>query len=109
MIKDLFGNKASKDELPLPMYLMLSVIFLGVGVIEIVSIAFRPISLSFRLFGNVYGGESLLANMQGLFAWVMPVPFYILETLVGLIQGLVFMLLVAVYIGLICNHDSEEH
>ena len=42
--------------------------------------------------------------------WYVPaaLPFYLLETLVGLIQALVFVLLTAVYIGLICNHE-EEH
>ena len=91
-----------------------------VGIIEIVSICFRPISLTFRLFGNVFGGESLLHSMYalghgmpGILGQIMPtvllLPFYILETLIGAVQALVFMLLVSVYIGLICNHGDEEH
>ena len=87
-----------------------------------ISILFRPISLSFRLFGNVYGGESLLHSMfhmgDGLpdyLSWLsnvmmvaVPVPFYFLEVLIGLVQALVFMLLVSVYIGLICNHEEGD-
>jgi len=108
LIYDLFGNKVVKGEVPMPIYILMGVIFLAVGLIEVVSIAFRPISLSFRLFGNVFGGENLLVNMQDIFSYVLPIPFLFLETLVGLIQALVFMLLVSVYIGLICNHDSGE-
>ena len=50
----IFGNKADK-ETPKAIYIILAPIFLLVGLIEVVSIAFRPISLSFRLFGNVRG------------------------------------------------------
>ena len=86
--------------------------FLAVGVIEIVSILFRPVSLTFRLFGNVYGGESLLHSMFTLIPgleWILPLPFYFMEVLIGLVQALVFMLLIAVYIGLMCNHGDEHH
>ncbi|WOO42277.1 F0F1 ATP synthase subunit A [Rubellicoccus peritrichatus] len=103
---DLFGNKADAKEVPKVMYVFLAIIFFLVGFIEIVSILFRPVSLSFRLFGNVFGGENLLSNMHGMAAYVLPVPFYLLEVLIGLIQAFVFTLLVAVYIGLICNHDD---
>lgn len=108
LLVDLFGNKADKKDVGTVIWMLLFPIFWAVGVIEVISIAFRPVSLSFRLFGNVFGGENLLFNMMGLFAWVMPAPFYLLELLIGLIQALVFTLLVAVYIGLICNHDSED-
>ncbi len=106
---DLFGNKADKSELPGGLYYFLFLIFIAVGVIEVISILLRLVSLSFRLYGNMFGGENLLTSMTGLAPWIVPVPFYFLETLIGLVQALVFTLLVAVYIGLICNHDSEEH
>ena len=109
LIVDLFGNKADKKETPAFMFAVLTVIFLFVGVIEVVSIAFRNVSLPFRLYGNVFGGENLLHEMTGLVGWFVPVPFYFLEVLVGFVQALVFVTLVSVYIGLICNHDSEEH
>ena len=97
-------------------------IFLFVGIIEIISIVFRPISLSFRLLGNVYAGESLLAAMNqigtmlgltGIPAFILglvvPIPFYFLEILVGLIQAIVFTLLCAVYVQLSTSHDEEAH
>ena len=99
--------------------LMLVPIFLFVGVIEIISIVFRPMSLSLRLYGNVYAGESLLHAMATLGEnWgpigsflssvLLPLPFYFLELLVGVLQAMVFALLCAVYIQLSTSHD-EEH
>lgn len=107
-IWELFGNKADKKETPKPIYMMLIPIFLAVGVIEVVSIAFRPVSLSFRLYGNVFGGENLLASMTGIVPYIIPSIFYFYEVLVGVVQALIFTLLVAIYIGLMTNHD-EDH
>ena len=84
-----------------------------VGVLEVVSILFRPVSLSFRLFGNIFAGENMLEAMAVLvpaLGWLIPIPFYFMELLVGLVQALVFMLLTAVFTLLICQHDEEhEH
>ena len=95
------------------------VIFAAVGVIEAVTILFRPVTLSFRLYGNIFAGENMLEAMATLVrepAWlravasvVLPIPFYFLELLVGLVQALVFMLLTAVFTLLICEHEEEEH
>jgi len=90
---------------------MMIVVFFMVGILEVVSILFRPVSLSFRLFGNVYAGESMLeamANLVPSLAWLIPIPFYFLEIMVGLVQALVFMLLTAVFTLLITQHD-ESH
>lgn len=108
VLKDIFGNKADKREVPAIIYYPLFSLFFAVGLIEIVSILFRPISLSFRLFGNVFGGENLLHSMSAITPWVLPVPFYFLELLIGFVQALVFTLLVSVYIGLICNHGDDH-
>lgn len=108
LLFDIFGNKADKNEVPLPIYLSLFVVFLAVGFIEVVSILSRLVSLPFRLFGNVFGGENLLASMHGLIGWIVPIPFFFLEILIGLVQALVFTLLTAVYIGLIVNHGDDE-
>ncbi len=110
IIQDWFGNKADRNEVPGVIYYFLTVIFIFVGVIEVVSVMFRNVSLPFRLFGNVYGGENLLVSMTNLVPWGLPIPFYLLELLVGFVQALVFTLLVSVYIGLLCNHgDDHEH
>lgn len=107
----IFGNKADKKDVGLPMWLALMPLFIVVGFIELVSIAIRPLTLSARLFGNIYGGESMLEKTMSMAPpWVpMSVPFYFLEVLVGFVQAMVFCLLVSVYIGLLCNHDEEHH
>lgn len=90
---------------------LMIVVFFMVGVLEVVSILFRPVSLSFRLFGNVYAGESMLeamANLVPSLSWLIPIPFYFLEILVGLVQALVFMLLTAVFTLLITQHDESS-
>lgn len=112
VLKDIFGNKANKKETPAIIYYPLFLIFFGAGLIELISIAFRPVSLSFRLFGNISGGENLMHAMSGIQKWGLPAPFYFLEILIGFVQAFVFTLLVSVYIGLICNHGDgheEEH
>ncbi|HEY5741043.1 MAG TPA: F0F1 ATP synthase subunit A [Terrimicrobiaceae bacterium] len=103
------------------MALIFAFIFFFVGLIEVISILIRPVSLSLRLFGNVYAGETLLSSMITLgntlglphivtyiISLIVPIPFYFLELLIGLLQALVFMLLCAVYIQLSTSHDVEE-
>ena len=99
---DLFGNKADRREMPAALYYFLFPIFFAVGLVEVISICIRPVSLSFRLFGNVFGGENLLHGTN-----FFPI-FYFLELLIGLVQAFVFTLLVSVYIGLICNHGDDH-
>jgi len=101
------------------MAVFMLLVFLFVGVLEVVSILFRPVALSFRLYGNIFAGENILENMMFVvgdnkwLAWLPPIPFYFLELLVGLIQALVFTLLTSVFLKLICDHgdhhDEEEH
>jgi F-type H+-transporting ATPase subunit a len=109
-LKHLFAPKGETHGI---LRLLMAVIFFMVGWLEVVSILFRPISLSFRLFGNVYAGESILeamSTMNPLLAPFLPIPFYFMEILVGVVQALVFMLLTAVFTMLIAQHDSgPEH
>jgi F-type H+-transporting ATPase subunit a len=85
------------------------VVFFASGCLEIVSILFRPISLSFRLYGNVFAGETMLETMSAVpgFGWLVQIQFYFLELLVGFVQALVFMLLTAVFTLLVCQHHEE--
>ena len=92
------------------MKVVMVVVFFASGCLEIISILFRPVSLSFRLYGNVFAGENMLETMSTLvpsLGWLLPIPFYFLELLVGLVQALVFMLLTAVFTLLICQHEEE--
>lgn len=106
-LKELFAPKGETDGV---MKVVMVVVFFASGCLEIISILFRPVSLSFRLYGNVFAGENMLEAMSTLvpkLGWLLPVPFYFLELLVGLVQALVFMLLTAVFTLLICQHDEE--
>ncbi len=89
---------------------LMVVVFIVVGVLEVVSIAFRPVSLSFRLYGNIFAGENMLEAMSTMggwgFGWLLALPFYAMELLVGVVQALVFMLLTAVFTLLICTHEE---
>jgi len=109
LLKDIFGNKASKKDVSTLLYYLLTPVFFLVGFIEIISILSRLLSLPFRLFGNVFGGESLLDAMYSIFPWGLPALFYMMELLVGVVQAFVFVVLTAVYIGLICNHEGGDH
>lgn len=108
-ILHLFGPKGGTTGL---LKVLMIFVFLMVGVLEVVSIMFRPVSLSFRLYGNIFAGENMLESMAIMggpaFGWLLALPFYGMELLVGVVQALVFMLLTAVFTLLICTHD-EEH
>jgi F-type H+-transporting ATPase subunit a len=105
-LKELFAPKGESTGV---LRVLLVVVFFAVGCLEVVSILFRPVSLSFRLYGNVFAGESMLETMARMpqIGWLVQIPFYFLELLVGLVQALVFMLLTAVFTLLLCQH--EEH
>lgn len=106
-LKELF---APKGESAGALRIVLAIVFFVVGCLEIISILFRPVSLSFRLYGNIFAGENMLETMAKLvpgLGWLLPVPFYFLELLVGLVQALVFMLLTAVFTLLICQHEEK--
>ncbi len=82
-----------------------------VGILELVGEVAHLISFSFRLFGNVFAGEVLLAVIAYLAAYVAPVPFYFLELFVGFIQALVFGLLTLVFMktAMADHSEHEEH
>jgi F-type H+-transporting ATPase subunit a len=87
-------------------------VFIAAGLLEVVSILVRPVSLSFRLYGNIFAGENMLEAMAKLIpGWLgsvlIPIPFYFMELLVGIVQALVFMLLTAVFTMLICEDPSH--
>jgi F-type H+-transporting ATPase subunit a len=106
-ILHLFGPKGDTKGL---LKVLMVIVFIMVGLLEVVSILFRPISLSFRLYGNIFAGENMLEAMATMggpaFGWLLALPFYAMELLVGLVQALVFMLLTAVFTLLICTHEE---
>lgn len=107
-LKELFAPKGESAGL---LKVLMIVVFFAAGWLEIISILFRPVSLSFRLYGNIFAGENMLETMSRMvpgLGWLLPIPFYFMELLVGLVQALVFMLLCAVFTLLICQHHESE-
>ncbi|VVM07979.1 F0F1 ATP synthase subunit A [Methylacidimicrobium tartarophylax] len=86
----------------------LAVLFFAVGLMEALSIVIRSIALAMRLYGNIYGGESVLVLMTGMLGGLAAVPFYFFEFAVALIQALIFTLLAIVFTGTLCSHE-ESH
>ena len=100
------------------MGMIVALVFLVVGAIEMVSILFRPLSLAVRLYGNIFAGETVIHAMASLMdgmpkplafvgSFLLPVPFYFMELLVGLLQAIVFTLLCSVYIQMSTTHDDH--
>jgi F-type H+-transporting ATPase subunit a len=105
-VKELFAPKGESTGL---LKVLMVLVFFAAGCLEIISILFRPISLSFRLYGNIFAGENMMEAMARLlpgFGWLVPIPFYFLELLMGLVQAMVFMLLTAVFTLLICQREE---
>ncbi len=81
-----------------------------VGILELVSEFAKIISFSFRLFGNVFAGEVLLAVLAFLIPYFLPIPFYGLEIFVALVQAYVFSMLTLAFIKLATvSHADDEH
>lgn len=91
-----------------PTVIIVAPITFFVGIIEIIGEFAKVASLSFRLFGNVFAGEVLLASMAALIAYAVPIPFLFLEILVGVIQALIFSILLVVYFTISAT-DHDEH
>ncbi len=83
-------------------------IYFFLGVLELVSELSKVISFAFRLFGNIFAGEVLLAVMAFLMPFVVPLPFLTMELFVGFIQALVFSMLTAVFLSVAVSHGEHE-
>ncbi|MBI2021710.1 F0F1 ATP synthase subunit A [Candidatus Daviesbacteria bacterium] len=93
-------------------WVSLSPIFLFVGLLELVGEATKVVSLSFRLFGNIFAGEVVLSTVASLAKWtafLVPLPFYFLEIIVGFVQAAVFMMLTLVFMVLLTEKHETSH
>jgi F-type H+-transporting ATPase subunit a len=81
---------------------------LFVGVLEFLLEIVKPITLAMRLFGNIYGGELALTVMTTITLAYIPVALYGLELFVGLMQGIIFSVLVLVFTMLAMEGHHEE-
>jgi F-type H+-transporting ATPase subunit a len=82
---------------------------LHLGPLSILEEFIRPFSLSLRLFGNIFGEETLLAVIVFMVPFIAPIPIMGLSLLFGFIQALVFTTLTAIYIGSVLEHAQHVH
>jgi F-type H+-transporting ATPase subunit a len=87
------------------------IIALFVGLIELMLEFVKPVTLSFRLFGNIYGGEVALGVITSLTIAVIPVALIALELMLNAIQALIFSTLTLIFITLAIesHHEDEGH
>ena len=93
-----------------PIAMFTAFIEFGVGILEVISELAKVLSLSFRLFGNIFAGEVLMSVMSALVGALVPAPFMLLEMLVGIIQASVFAILTLVYLTVATTepHGAEH-
>lgn len=93
-----------------PMKIIIAVIEFFVGLLEVISEVAKLLSLSLRLFGNIFAGEVLLTVLAGLIPFILPLPFMALELIVGIVQATVFSMLTLVYLTVATTpvHGHDE-
>jgi F-type H+-transporting ATPase subunit a len=110
LVKHVFGVKVEASKLAfLPLFLL----FIFIGIMETFSILFiRPVALALRLYGNIFGGETMLsmalAQKSVFWAVLLSLPGYFFETVVCLLQAFVFAMLTIAFVGTLCT-PSEDH
>jgi F-type H+-transporting ATPase subunit a len=76
--------------------------------IEIISHFSRPVSLSLRLFGNIFAEELLIVVIASIVPFVLPLPFMAIAIFTATIQAFVFVLLACIYIAGAVAHEEEQ-
>lgn len=90
-------------------YFSLNPVNLYVGLLELVAEITKVISLSFRLFGNIFAGEVALHTISNLVAFIAPLPFLLLESIVSIVQALVFSVLTLVFMAVLTTPHHVAH
>ncbi|HEX9048040.1 MAG TPA: FoF1 ATP synthase subunit a [Verrucomicrobiae bacterium] len=111
LIKHTFGVKVEANKYA---FIPLLLLFIFIGVMESFSILFiRPVALALRLYGNIFGGETMLTMAMSqksvVMATLLALPGYFFETVVCLLQAFVFAMLSVAFVGTMCTHSDEEH
>ena len=111
LLKHVFGVKVDTNKWA---YIPLLLLFIFIGIMESFSILFiRPVALALRLYGNIFGGETMLTMAMSqksvVMAILLALPGYFFETVVCLLQAFVFAMLSVAFVGTLCTHADEEH
>lgn len=110
-VKHIFGVKVETAK---ALYVPLLLLFIFIGIMESFSIVIiRPLALALRLYGNIFGGETMLTMAMTQTSYFMAIllalPVYFFETVVCLLQAFVFAMLSVAFVGTMCIHSDEEH
>jgi F-type H+-transporting ATPase subunit a len=110
LVKHVFGVKVEASKIA---YVPLLLLFIFIGIMESFSILFiRPVALALRLYGNIFGGETMLsmalAQKSFLMAVLFSLPGYFFETIVCILQAFVFAMLTIAFVGTLCT-PADEH
>lgn len=82
--------------------------FLVPNPLHILSELSRPVSLAFRLFGNILAGEVVIITITGMVPLLLPTVFFGLEVFVGILQALIFSMLTMVFLTMSTMHETHE-
>jgi F-type H+-transporting ATPase subunit a len=85
------------------------VIAVFVGLVELLLEFVKPVTLSMRLFGNIYGGEVALGVMTALTVAIIPLGLFALEVMLNLVQALIFSTLMLMFTLAAIEHHGDEH
>ena len=80
-----------------------------VGLVELLLEFVKPVTLSMRLFGNIYGGEVALGVLTALTVALIPLAMYALEVMLNLVQALIFSTLTLMFTLAAIEHHGDEH
>jgi F-type H+-transporting ATPase subunit a len=81
--------------------------YLFVGLIELFSEFMKIVSFSFRLFGNIFAGKVVLHTISSFLPFLVPVPFLLMETIIALVQALVFSMLTMVFMSIFISPELQ--
>lgn len=81
----------------------------AVGLLELIGEIARTISLSFRLFGNIFAGEAIVAVMLGLTPFLIPVPFTLLGLVGAVVQAFILPILTLIFISMAVVKEGGHH
>ena len=102
-----FFRALAKGQRPRPSLLLAGALDVFIGILELFEEMTKILSFSFRLFGNIFGGEVLLAVMAFLMPYVASIPFLALEIFTGFIQALIFAILSAAFFSRATSYHDQ--
>ncbi len=110
LIKHIFGVKVETNKWLFPLFL---VMFLFIGVMDLVSILFaRPVALAMRLYGNIFAGSTIMDMTFHVKIWILSILLSVVaygyDVFVCLVQAFVFGILVVAFVATMCSHPEEQ-